>query len=105
MPFEKGKVPKGAKPFKEGESGNPNGRPKKLPKLDEMLADVMGEEQNGMTAAIAILKKLRQKAIAGDTKSAEILLDRSYGKVGLKSENPIEELMRKPTWFEHDFDK
>jgi hypothetical protein len=30
MAFEKGKTPKGAKPFQKGKSGNPKGRPKKL---------------------------------------------------------------------------
>lgn len=29
MPFEPGKTPEGAKPFKAGESGNPAGRPRK----------------------------------------------------------------------------
>lgn len=29
----------GNKPFKKGQSGNPNGRPKKLPELDKLLAD------------------------------------------------------------------
>ena len=29
MPFEKGITPEGAKPFEPGESGNPNGRPRK----------------------------------------------------------------------------
>lgn len=29
MPFEKGETPEGAKPFQPGQSGNPNGRPRK----------------------------------------------------------------------------
>ena len=66
--------------FKKGQTGNPNGRPKKLPQLDKLMAEVMGEEQNGMSAAKAILAKLRQKATAGDVRAAEILLDRAYGK-------------------------
>ena len=37
--------------FKPGQSGNPNGRPKKLPELDKLLADVLGEEKDGLTAA------------------------------------------------------
>lgn len=40
----------------------------------------MGDEQNGMTAAEAILRKLREKAIKGNERAAEILLDRTYGK-------------------------
>ena len=66
--------------FKKGESGNPNGRPKKLPELDKLLADVLGEEKDGVTAAEAILKALRAKATKGDIRAAEVLLDRGYGK-------------------------
>ena len=68
------------KPFKKGQSGNPNGRPKKLPQLDKLLADVLGEEKDGLTAAEAILKALRLKAAKGDIRAAELLLDRAYGK-------------------------
>jgi hypothetical protein len=68
------------KPFKKGESGNPNGRPKKLPELDKLLADVLGEEKDGITAGEAILKALRAKASKGDERAAEVLLDRAYGK-------------------------
>ena len=66
--------------FKPGQSGNPNGRPKKLPELDKLLADVLGEEKDGLTAAEAILKALRMKAAKGDIRAAEVLLDRAYGK-------------------------
>lgn len=68
------------KPFKKGESGNPNGRPKKLPEIDKLLADVLGEDKEGVTAAEAILKALRAKASKGDIRAAEVLLDRAYGK-------------------------
>ena len=67
-------------PFKKGQSGNPNGRPKKLPELDKLLADVLGEEKDGVTAADAILRKLRAMAAQGNIRAAEILLDRAYGK-------------------------
>lgn len=66
--------------FKKGQSGNPNGRPKKLPKLDELLADILGEEKDGISAAEAIMKALRAKATKGDIRAAEALLDRAYGK-------------------------
>jgi hypothetical protein len=66
--------------FPKGTSGNPNGRPKKLPQLDKLLADVLGEEKDGVSAAEAILKKLRQMASQGNLRAAEILLDRGYGK-------------------------
>ncbi len=66
--------------FPKGKSGNPNGRPKKLPEIDKLLADVLGEEKDGVTAADAILRKLRAMAAQGNLRAAEILLDRAYGK-------------------------
>ena len=78
-------MPKGGKispatEFKKGQTGNPKGRPKKLPALDKLMADVLGDEKDGVTAAEAILKKLRQMASTGNLRAAEILLDRGYGK-------------------------
>ncbi|MBS1915675.1 MAG: hypothetical protein JST87_05320 [Bacteroidetes bacterium] len=67
--------------FKKGQSGNPKGRPARLPELDFLLAKVLGEDSAGITAAEEILKSLYRKAIKGDTKAAEILLDRGWGKV------------------------
>lgn len=69
----------GLKPFKKGESGNPNGRPPKLPDLDILMAEVLGEEKDGKTAAQAILAALRAKAAKGDIRAAEVLLNRGYG--------------------------
>jgi len=66
--------------FKKGQSGNPNGRPKKLPHLEELLADILGEDKEGITAAEAILRALRAKATKGDIRAAEVLLERAYGK-------------------------
>ena len=80
MPFKKGVTPPGAKPFKKGQSGNPNGQPRKIPALDKLLADVLGEEKDGIEAAKAILMALRSKATKGDVRAAEVLLDRAYGK-------------------------
>ena len=66
--------------WKKGQSGNPAGRPKKLPELRELLANVLGDEKDGKTAAEAILMALRAKATKGDVRAAELLLDRAYGK-------------------------
>jgi len=66
--------------FKKGQSGNPKGRPPKLPHLDKLLDDVLGEEKDGITAAQAILMSLRKEAAKGNVRAAEILLDRAYGK-------------------------
>ena len=79
MPFEPGEIPKGAKPFKKGQSGNPKGRPK-LPDLSQAIAKVLAEEKDGMSALEAILKALRAKAAKGDVRAAQELLDRGFGK-------------------------
>lgn len=78
-------MPKGIPPehskFKKGQSGNPNGRPPKLPELHILLANVLGKEgKEGLTAAEEILNALHAKARKGDTRAAELLLDRAYGK-------------------------
>ena len=66
--------------FKKGQSGNPKGAPKKLPEINKLLADVLGEEKDGVEAAKVILMALRAKAAKGDVRAAEVLLDRAYGK-------------------------
>ena len=71
---------KGLKPFKKGQSGNPKGRPKKIPAIDALLADVLGKERGGKTEAEAILTALAMRARSGDVRAAEVLLDRAYGK-------------------------
>jgi hypothetical protein len=73
--------------WKKGESGNPKGRPKKIPELRELLANVLGDEKDGKTAAEAILMALRNKAIKGDVRAAELLLDRAYGRVKTELEH------------------
>ncbi len=72
--------PHDGRKMKKGETLNPNGRPRKLPELHVLLADVLGEEKDGVTAAEAILKAIRSRAAKGDTRAAELLLDRAYGK-------------------------
>jgi hypothetical protein len=77
--------------FKKGVSGNPKGGIRKIPQLDVLLADVLGEEKDGIEAAKAILMALRSKAVKGDVRAAEVLLDRAYGKASqnLKLEGDI----------------
>lgn len=79
MPFVKGVTPKGAKPWKKGQSGNPAGR-QKLPDIKEALARALGGTEEGLTYLDTILRALRNKAEAGDVRAAEVLLDRAFGK-------------------------
>lgn len=67
--------------WEKGKSGNPGGRPKKIPEIQRLLASVMGDEQQGITAAERILKSILARALDGDVRAAELLLDRAYGKV------------------------
>jgi len=67
--------------WKKGQTGNPKGRPK-LPDIREALAKVLADEKDGMTALEATLAALRAKAVRGDVRAAEVLLDRAFGKAG-----------------------
>jgi hypothetical protein len=75
----KGGVPENLIPPVKGERRNPHGRPK-LPDLKAAIAKVLAEEKDGMDALEAILKAQRAKAAKGDTRAAEFLMDRGYGK-------------------------
>ena len=58
---------------------NRKGRPK-LPDIREAMAKVLADEKDGMQALEAVLKALRAKAVKGDVRAAEVLLDRAFGK-------------------------
>ncbi len=96
MPFEKGKAVPGRKPFVKGKSGNPKGRPKKIPQLDELLAELLCTKQKGKTAAEALLLSVFNQAIKGNVQAANIILDRAYGKAKqtLEISNPDGEEFR-----------
>lgn len=65
--------------WKKGQSGNPNGRPK-LPDLKEALAKAFAEEQKGVNALDATIAAIRNKAMQGDTRATELLLNYAFGK-------------------------
>ena len=68
------------------ERRNSKGRPHKLPELNVIIAQCLGQEVNGISAAEQILNALRLKAKKGDIRAAEALLNRGYGlpKQGLE---------------------
>jgi hypothetical protein len=90
MPFKKGKIPEGAKPFNEHpENINKEGRPRKLPELEILLAEALSDAKDGHTAAEAVIMALRKKAIGGDVRAIELILNRAYGKQVEKFEGTV----------------
>lgn len=81
------------------------GRKKKLPEIDDLLSELMGIDEGGefdKSGAMEVLNALFKRAKRGDTRAAEILLDRAFGKVPSKNEHtgkdggPIE--VEAPVW-------
>ena len=73
---------KDGRPFTKGDKRiNREGRPRKLPQLDLLLADILGEEQGNTTVMAQLIEALVAKALKGDVRASELLLDRSYGKL------------------------
>ena len=61
--------------YKKGQSGNPKGRPKKLPSLTEALANVL--DDGGIDK---IMEAMRKEAAKGNTQAARLLLEYGYHK-------------------------
>lgn len=73
--------PQNLKPFVKGDPRiNRKGQPRKLPRINDLLAEVLGEDEKS-SAAKAILEAILKKAKRGDVKAAELLLNRAYGSV------------------------
>ena len=83
-------------PYKKGESGNLKGRPPVLPELKEVLTKILTQEKDGRTALEAVLTALFNRALKGDVRAAQELLDRYFGKVtqsidaNIKAQSTIE---------------
>lgn len=76
-----GKPPKGSQ-FKPGKSGNPKGRPKAPPKVEELIAreaarlitiTVEGQKKT-LTQAEVVIKAMFQKAMKGDLSAAKMVV-------------------------------
>ncbi|HZF99720.1 MAG TPA: DUF5681 domain-containing protein [Chitinophagales bacterium] len=69
------------KPFTKNDPRiNREGRPKKLPALDVIIAEVLGSDSDTDSPAKAIIQALHKRAVKGDVRAAELLLERAYGK-------------------------
>jgi hypothetical protein len=72
--------------FKPGQSGNPNGRPKKGDSWADILNEAMDELiesedfQNKVSCKKAIAKVLAKRALKGDVKAIETIMERQEGK-------------------------
>jgi len=76
-----------AKRWKKGQSGNPHGRPKRLPSLDVILAHVFGvnegqpDEKSKLTEIMEAMYKAGKR---GNVPAANLVLERMAGKVAQK---------------------
>ena len=81
-----GKPPKHAQ-FKQGQSGNPKGRPKGIRNLNTDLEEELSQKivvsEGGMTKETtkqrAMIKSLFAKALKGDTRAATVLINLILG--------------------------
>jgi hypothetical protein len=64
--------------FKKGQSGNPLGRKAGLPSLKNTIAEMLGEGNEEVLKLI--LEAQLKKAIKGDLRAAQFLIERAYGK-------------------------
>lgn len=79
------------KPFKKGNDPRRNlkGQPKKIPNLDKLLADLLGDEDDDKSEAKSVLRALLVQAKKGNVRAIEVLLERAYGKPKQTIDNNI----------------
>lgn len=79
-------APENLRPWPKGVSGNPKGRPKKIPKLEVLLAEVLGDAtEDGKNSKIRkVLEQLVEDATSRGsmfrTRAGEVIMDRVYGR-------------------------
>lgn len=70
--------------WKKGQTGNPNGTPRKLPRLDVILEHVLGYNEGDPEASSPIneiITAMYKEAKKGSIAAANLLLDRYAGRV------------------------
>lgn len=101
--------PHDGKKFQPGNCANPNGRPKKLPDLDKLLAELLGTNKDGKDGMELIIEAMLKKAAKGDVKAAELLLNRGYGKakqfISMNHEGGVNLVFEKATAIETDINQ
>lgn len=83
--------------FKKGQSGNPNGRPKKGFAIADILDSIGDTNYSGdKTMKEAILEKVYENALAGDLNCAKFIADRTEGtalqKMSVTTNEPVQVL-------------
>jgi len=73
---------------KDRQPENP-GRKRKLPELDQLLADVLGSENPDESAVHDILKSMLKQALKGNVNAATVLLNRAYGMPKQSTETTV----------------
>jgi hypothetical protein len=82
--WKEGKVPRGAKPFRKGVSGNPRGSSQSARLahlLNRQLNEVVDGDPKGRTAGQLAMRALIKEALRGNVRAAEICLNRIDGAV------------------------
>lgn len=77
MPNPENVIGKGNR-WQKGQSGNPKGRPKKLPDLHDAFVEILSEEKKDKNALEHVLAKLRSEALNGNIRAIELLLRYAY---------------------------
>jgi hypothetical protein len=68
-------------PFQKGQSGNPQGRPKKAKSLTNILEKALSKKrEDGRTNKAALVDTLLSLALAGDVTALKYVYDRIDGK-------------------------
>jgi hypothetical protein len=74
------------KPFPKGVSGNPGGKPRRIP-LSDVIREELEKKNNGKAVNnVAIARKLIQMALAGNLDAIREIADRVEGKPRQRSE-------------------
>lgn len=82
-------------PFKKGQSGNPGGRPKGPSALAELENLLASAREDGRTQLRAVLDKVIEQAIAGESTQQKLILERvAPAALALQLDVPKELMVR-----------